>query len=108
MLLEIYLPPELSKASETYHIRLMKLYLIMTKLLQAAECQGILDQLDSQVTPNNGVLLLFVATEAILSCTSSQTREVFSDIGSCLQLNDETIESFGTWMEHFFHLTQES
>ena len=54
-LLEINLSPELLEALEAYLICLMKLYLIMTKLLQAAECQGILDQLDSQVTPNDGV-----------------------------------------------------
>ena len=57
--------PDLSKALEAYHIRSMKLYLIMTKLLQVAERQGILDQLDSQVSPNDGVLLLYAAKEAI-------------------------------------------
>ena len=44
----------------------MKLYLIMTTQLQAAECQGILNQLDSQVSSNDGVSLLYAAKEAIL------------------------------------------
>ena len=69
-ILEMRLPPDLSEASEAYRIRLMKLYLIMTKLLQVAECQGILDQLDSQVTANDGVSLLYAAKEAILPQTS--------------------------------------
>ena len=64
-LLEIDLPPNLSKASEVYRIRSMELYLIVTKLLQVAECQGTLDQLDSQVSPNDGVSLLYAAKEAI-------------------------------------------
>ena len=54
-------PMELFEASEAYRIRLMKFYLIMTKLLQAGEYQGILDQLNSQVTPNDGVMLLYAA-----------------------------------------------
>ena len=80
----------------------MKLYMIMTKLLQAAECRGILDQLDSQVTPNDGVLLLYATKEAILSRMSLQILDVLLDIGSCLQLNGETVESFGTRVEHLF------
>ena len=61
LLLDMYLPLELFEASEAYRIRLMKFYLIMTKLLQAGEYQGILDQLNSQVTPNDGVMLLYAA-----------------------------------------------
>ena len=65
-ILEIQIPPDLLEASEAYRIRLMKLYLIMTKLLQVAESQGILDQLDSQVTANDGLSLLHATKEAIL------------------------------------------
>ena len=74
----------------------------MTKLLQVAECQGILDQLDSQVTPNDGVSLLYAAKEAILPRTSLQILDVLADIGSCLQSPGETVESFGTRVEHLF------
>ena len=101
-ILEMSLPPVLLDALEAYKIRLMKLYLIMTKLLQVAECQGILDQLDSQVTANNGVSLLYAAKEAILPRTSLQVLDVLVDIGSCLQSNGETVESFGTRVEHLF------
>ena len=101
-ILEMHLPPELSEASEAYRIRSMKLYLIMTKLLQVAECQGILDQLDSQVTPNDGVSLLFAAKEAILPRTSLQILDVLSDIGSCLQFNGETVEAYSTRVQHLF------
>ena len=101
-LLKMRLPPDLSEALEAYRIRSMKLYLIMTKLLQVAECQGILDQLDSQVTTNDGVLLLHAAKEAILPRTSLQVPDVLADIGACLQLNGETVESFGTRVEHLF------
>ena len=87
---------EASEASEAYRIRSMKLYLIMTKLLQAAECQGILDQLNSQVTPNDVILLLYAAKEAILPCTSLQILDFLLDIGPCLQLNGETVKSFDT------------
>ena len=101
-LLEIHLPPEISKASEAYRIRSMKLYSIMTKLLQVAECQGILDQLDYRVSPNDGVSLLYAAKEAILPCTSLQFRYVLSDIGSCLQMNGETAEAYGTRVKNLF------
>ena len=90
-ILEMVLPPVLSEASDAYKIRSMKLYPIMTKLLQVAECQGILDQLDSQVTSNDGVSLLYAAKEAILPQTSLQILDVLADIGSCLQLNGETV-----------------
>ena len=76
------MPLKFRKAPEAYHIRWIKFFLIMTKLLKAAECQGILDQLDSQVTPNDGVLLLFAAKEAILPRISLQILYVLSDIGS--------------------------
>ena len=102
LILEMQLPSDLSEASEAYCIRSMKLYLIMTKLLQVAEFQGILDQLDSQVTANEGVSLLHAAKEAILSRTSLQVLDVLVDIGACLQLNGETVESFGTRVEHLF------
>ena len=92
----MHLPPVLSEASESYRLRSMKLYLIMTKLLQAAKCQGILDQLDSQVTSNDGVSLLFAAKEAILPRTSLQILDVISDLGTCHQQNGETVEAFGT------------
>ena len=60
------------------------------------------DQLDSQVTPNDGVSLLYAAKEAILPRTSLQILDVLADIGSCLQLNGKTVESFGTRVEHLF------
>ena len=101
-ILEMVLPPVLSEASDAYKIRSMKLYLIMTKLLQVAECQGILDQLDSQVTSNDGVSLLFATKEAILPQTSLQILDVLSDVGSCLQKNGETVEAYGTRVEHLF------
>ena len=101
-LLEMVLPPELLEALEAYRICSIKLYLIMTKLLQAAECQGILNQLDSQVTPNDSVALLYAAKEANLPRTSLKILDVLSDIGSCLQLNGETVESFDTRVEHLF------
>ena len=82
----MHLPPVLSEVSELYRLCSMKLYLIMTKLLQAAECQGILDQLDSQVTSNDGASLLFAAKEAILPRTS-------------LQILDKAL---GTRVEHLF------
>ena len=101
-ILEMVLPPVLSEASEAYKICSIKLYLIMTKLLQVAEWQGILDQLDSQVTSNDGVSLLYAAKEAILPQTSLQILDILADIGSCLQSNGETVESFGTRVEHLF------
>ena len=70
----------------------------MIKLLQVAEYQGTLDQLDSPVTANDGVSLLHAAKEAILPQTSLQVLDVLADIGACLQLNGETVESFGTWV----------
>ena len=69
-ILEMRLPPDLPLVLEAYCIRPMKLYLIMTKLLQVAECQGILHQLDSQVMANDYVSLLHAAKEAILPRTS--------------------------------------
>ena len=96
----MYLPPVLSEALESYCLRSMKLYLIMTKLLRAAECQGILDQLDSQATSNDGVPLLSAAKEAILPRSSLQILDVLLDPGTCLQENGETVEAFGTRVEH--------
>ena len=96
LLLEIHLPLELSEISEAYRIQLMKLYLIMIKLLQAVECQGIHDQLDSQLTSNDCVSLLFAAKEVILPHTSLQILDILSDISSCLQMNGEAVESLGT------------
>ena len=81
-ILEMILSPVLSEASDAYKIRSMKLYLTMTKLFQVAECQGILDQLDSQVTSNDGVSLRYAAKEAILPRTSLQLLDVLADIGS--------------------------
>ena len=101
-ILEMVLPPVLSEASEAYKIHLMKLYLITTKLLQVADCQGILDQLESQVTSNDGVLLKYAAKEAILPQTTLKILDVLAYIGSCLQLNGETVESFGNRVEHLF------
>ena len=105
-ILEVCLPQELSKASDSYCLRSMKLYLIMTKLLQAVEyqgkCQGTLDQLDSQVTLNYGVSLLFATKEAILHCTSLQILDVLLDTGFCLQENGGTVEAFGTQVKHLF------
>ena len=101
-ILEMRLPPDLPLALEAYCIRSMKLYLIMTKLLQVAECQVIIDQLDSQLTANDGVSLLHATKEAILPRTSLQVPDVLADIGACLQLNGKTVESFGTRGEHLF------
>ena len=48
------------------------------------------------------MLLLYAAKEAILPYTLLQILDVLSAIGSCLQMNGETVESFGTQVEHLF------
>ena len=101
-ILEMHLSPILSEALESYRIRSMKLYLIMTKLLQAAKCQGILNHLDSRVTSNDGVSLLLSSKEAILPRTSLQILDVLSDLCTCHQENGETVEAFRTRVEHLF------
>ena len=46
--------------------------------------------------------LLFAAKEAILPRTSLQILDVISDLGTCHQQNGETVEAFGTRVEHLF------
>ena len=75
----MYLPLVLLEASESAWIQSVKLYMIMTKLLQYANCQGILDQLVSTLTPNDGVSILMQARDAILPCTTSQILDVLPD-----------------------------
>lgn len=101
-ILDMYISFILSRTSETYRIRSMKLYLIMIKLLQDANCQGILNQHDFSVTPNDGVSLLCDAQDAILPQTSLQILDVLSDLGTCQQENSETVETFDACIEHIF------
>ena len=96
------MPPVLLKASESYQIRSMKLYMIMTKLLQDVHCQRILDQVVSTVTPNDGVSLLTEARDAILPRTTLQILELIVDLGNYQHENGKTVETLGVQVEHIF------
>ena len=67
----------------------------MTRILQDADCQGILGQLASMVTPNDGVSLLNEAWDAILPQIGLQILEVIADLGNCQHENGETVETLG-------------
>ena len=92
----------IAEASEPYRIRSTTLSVILAQLLHDKD-SNIVVSLRATVSMNDGVRLLDSIREFLLPLANIQILDVLTELGSCVQSNGETVESFCSRLENIFN-----
>ena len=93
---------DLADASKHYQARSTKLGMIMRQLLKEAKLTDCIKSLKATIETNDGVLLMDSIYEHLLPLATTRILEVLTEIGLCLQKNEELVDHFASWMENQF------
>ena len=92
----------IAEASEPYCIRSTTLSVILAQLLHDKD-SNIVVSLWATVSMNDGVCLLDSIRDFLLPLGNIQILDVLTELGSCVQSNGETVESFYSRLENIFN-----
>ena len=93
---------DLADATKHYWAQSTKLGIIMRQLLKEAKLTDCIKSFKATIETNDGALMMESIYKHLLLLATTRILEVLTEIGHCMQKNEEYVDHFASRMENMY------